>query len=84
MAYRPIQKTLSLALLSLGFLVGMSSAQNQIRSRVDLVVVPVTVRAPDGRLVAGLTREDFSITEDGKPQAIVDFDIEPQTLSHHS
>ena len=81
MAYRPIQKTLSLALLSLGFLVGMSSAQNQIRSRVDLVVVPVTVRAPEGRLVAGLTREDFSITEDGKPQAIVDFDIEPQTLS---
>jgi len=72
---------LSLALMSLGLLESMSSAQNQIRSRVDLVVVPVTVRAPDGRLVAGLTREDFSITEDGKPQTIVDFDIEPQALS---
>ena len=81
MAYRTVQKILSLALVSLGLLVGMSTAQNQIRSRVDLVVVPVTVRAPDGRLVAGLTREDFSITEDGKPQAIVDFDIEPQALS---
>ena len=81
MAHWSVQKTLSLALVSLGLLVGMSTAQNQIRSRVDLVVVPVTVRAPDGRLVAGLTREDFSITEDGKPQAIVDFDIEPQALS---
>jgi VWFA-related protein len=81
MAHWPIQKTLFLSLISVGLLVGMSTAQNQIRSRVDLVVVPVTVRAPGGRLVVGLTREDFSITEDGKPQAIVDFDIEPQTLS---
>jgi VWFA-related protein len=62
-------------------LAGFSSAQNQIRSRVDLVVVPVTVRSADGKLVAGLTREDFSITEDGKAQTIVDFDIEPQLLS---
>jgi VWFA-related protein len=67
--------------MTLGILTAVSSAQNQIRSRVDLVVVPVTVRAPDGRLVAGLTREDFLITEDDKPQAIVDFDIEPQALS---
>src|SRR5688572_12919014 len=81
MSLWPIKKILSLALISLGLLVGISTAQNQIRSRVDLVVVPVTVRAPDGRLVTGLTREDFSITEDGKPQAIVDFDIEPQALS---
>ena len=42
MAYRPIQKILSLALVSLGFLVGMSTAQNQIRSLAYLVVVPVT------------------------------------------
>ena len=48
MAHRPFQKTLSLALISLGLLVGMSTAQNQIRSRVDLVVVPVTVRARTG------------------------------------
>src|SRR5262245_38321907 len=81
MAHWPILRTLALALLSLALLVCKSTAQNQIRSRVDLVVVPVTVRAPDGRLVAKLTREDFSITEDGKPQAIVDFDIEPQALS---
>jgi VWFA-related protein len=76
-----MKKTLSLALLSLGMLAGISSAQNQIRSRVDLVVVPVTVRSESGKLVAGLTREDFSITEDGKLQTIVDFDIEPQALS---
>ena len=81
MSLWPIKKILSLALISLGLLVGISTAQNQIRSRVDLVVVPVTVRAPDGRLVTGLTREDFSITEDGKAQTIVEFDIEPQALS---
>ncbi|HZT73155.1 MAG TPA: VWA domain-containing protein [Terriglobales bacterium] len=41
-----------------------------------LVVVNVTVRDREGRLVRGLTKNDFRITEDGKPQTIDSFDYE--------
>jgi len=39
---------------------------------VDAVIVPVTVRR-DGKFVRGLKQEDFSITEDGRPQTITMF-----------
>lgn len=53
----------------------------QIRSRVDLVVVPINVRDGSGKLVTGLTQEDFTVTEDGQPQTISNFSIDPQPLS---
>ena len=49
------------------------SAQ-RFRSGVDLVKVTATVRDADGRLVGDLTRDDFEIFEDGKPQRITQFD----------
>jgi Ca-activated chloride channel family protein len=55
--------------------------QTQIRARVDLVEVPVTVRGENGKLVTGLTKDDFVVSEDGKPQTITNFDIDPQPLS---
>lgn len=45
---------------------------------VDAVIVPVTVRR-DGTFVRGLKQEDFSIKEDGRPQAITMF--APEGLS---
>jgi VWFA-related protein len=39
---------------------------------VDAVIVPVTVRR-DGRFVKGLTREDFTVREDGRVQPITMF-----------
>jgi VWFA-related protein len=39
---------------------------------VDAVIVPVTVRR-DGRFVRGLTREDFTVKEDGRVQPITMF-----------
>jgi VWFA-related protein len=53
----------------------------QIKTRVDLVVVPVSVRDSNGRLVAGLKQEDFVVREDGKPQTISNFSADPQPLS---
>jgi Ca-activated chloride channel homolog len=44
-----------------------------IRVDTSLVTVPVTVTDRDGRFVTGLTRADFQITEDGKPQEIATF-----------
>jgi VWFA-related protein len=58
------------------------SAQDfQVRTRVDLVVVPTSVRDSEGRLVAGLGKDDFTITEDGQPQQITNFSVDPQPLS---
>jgi VWFA-related protein len=53
----------------------------QFRTRVDLVVVPVSVRDNNGFLVTALGRDDFKVLEDGKPQTITNFSIDPQPLS---
>lgn len=53
----------------------------QFSARVDLVVVPVSVRDNNGFLVTALGRDDFRVFEDGKPQTISDFSIDPQPLS---
>jgi hypothetical protein len=45
----------------------------QLRSRVDLVRVPVTVTDGSGRFVAGLTAADFTLEEDGRRQPIASF-----------
>jgi len=46
------------------------------RSSVDLVTVNVVVRDRNGDVVRGLTRDDFTVTEDGRPQSISTFDFE--------
>ena len=46
------------------------------RSSVDLVTVNVVVRDKNGNIVRGLTRDDFTVTEDGRPQTISTFDFE--------
>jgi VWFA-related protein len=72
--------TSTLVLLALA--AGASFSQtSQIRTRVDLVVVPVSVRDNNGFLIPGLQQADFSVLEDGKPQAISFFSVDPQPLS---
>jgi VWFA-related protein len=51
-------------------------------SGVGLVRVTVVVRDRSGALVRGLKREDFTISEDGKPQAIESFDFEDLPTEH--
>jgi len=47
-----------------------------IHVQSDLVLVNVTVRDNNGKFVAGLKPENFTILEDNKPQKIVSFDVE--------
>ena len=48
-----------------------ASAQDfKIRAKVDLVVVPVTVKGSGDKLITGLTKDDFIIYEDGQRQTI--------------
>jgi hypothetical protein len=58
-----------------------SYIRSQIRTRVDLVVVSVSVKDSKGKLVTGLIKDDFIVREDGKVQTITNFDTDPQPLS---
>jgi VWFA-related protein len=55
--------------------------QFTIARRVTFVTVPVTVKDSDGHLVEGLLRKDFSVFEDGNPEAISLFTSDPFPLS---
>ena len=59
--------------LTLALLATPLEAQSVFRSGVDLVRLGVTVEDADGELVSGLSREDFVIEEDGRPQGIAYF-----------
>ena len=57
-------------------------AQQQpvFRGTGDAVRVFVTVTDRDGRLVTTLTRDDFEVRDEGKPQPITLFDNTPQPI----
>jgi len=59
-----------------------AAAQQQVY-RVTSQSVPVyaTVIGPDGRLVTDLTRDDFEVFDDGRPQPLVSFDAGLQPIN---
>src|SRR5438093_1862359 len=64
------------------FIAAAAYAQEfKIRAKVDLVVVPVTVKGAGGTLVTILKQEDFVVLEDGHQQTITNFTTDPVPLS---
>jgi Ca-activated chloride channel family protein len=60
----------------------VSKSQDQtLKVDVNLVLVNATVSDPNGRLVAGLDRSHFRLTEDGVEQKIEYFNVEDLPLS---
>src|SRR5579885_2432727 len=53
-----------------------SSGDVTFKSTTQLVVETVTVKDKDGKPVDGLTAKDFTVTEDGVPQAIKFFEVQ--------
>ena len=51
------------------------------RGGVDLVTITATVTDADGHFVPGLTRSDFTVLEDGAPQAVTHFAAERVPVS---
>jgi Ca-activated chloride channel family protein len=51
------------------------------KASVDMVPVYATVTDPAGAFARGLTRDDFEVLDDGKPQKIVSFAEEAQAIS---
>ena len=58
-----------------------SDSQNTLKVNVNLVILPVTVKDRDGRLVADLTRSEFRIFDDDVEQHIEYFSAEAFPLS---
>src|SRR5271157_649522 len=52
-----------------------------LRKDVDLVLVPVTITDPMNRLVTGLEKENFALTDNGQPQVIRHFSSEDAPIS---
>ncbi len=46
----------------------------------NLVIVDVTVKDKSGKPIEGLTQDDFTILEDGKPQKIAVFEFQHLTM----
>ena len=64
------------------FVFGVSLlAAQTFRARIDTVQVTVTVVDAEGRLITGLTKDDFQILEDDVPQTITQFTDERVPVS---
>src|SRR4051794_19407172 len=60
---------------------GSAGAQQPIfRGTADIVRVFTTVTDHSGKLVTALTRDDFELRDQGKPQPITQFDDSPQPI----
>src|SRR5262245_65688349 len=63
------------------FTLAVPGAQQPVfRGTSDVVRVYATVTDRDGRLVTTLTRDDFTVRDEGKPQPITVFDNTPQPI----
>src|SRR5205823_4794456 len=61
--------------------IAASGQDYKIRAKVDLVVVPVTVKGAGDNLITGLKKEDFTVFENGRKQTIANFTSDPAPLS---
>lgn len=73
--------SISILLATAIVVVSAGIVSGQLRAGVEPVVLPVNVRDSNGKLVTGLTKEDFKIIEDGVPQSVLNFSIDPVPLS---
>jgi Ca-activated chloride channel homolog len=58
-----------------------ANASGQFKSGVDAVYLDVTVQAPDGSIVRGLTKDDFQIFDEGVQHDVAVFSDEPAPIS---
>jgi VWFA-related protein len=66
-----------IALVSVTLLAqGQNPVRPVFRSGTELVLVNVVVRDKSGNVVRSLTRDDFVVTEDDRPQIVTSFDFE--------
>jgi Ca-activated chloride channel family protein len=59
---------------------GQEATPPLFHAGVTLVHIDAEVTGPDGRILTGLTRDDFRVLDEGKPQPIIQFSAEEQPL----
>ncbi len=64
----------SIVLFSVTCLLSAQNQKDTISSTAEIVTVPVIVTDSSGKHVRGLKQDDFSISENGKPQRIASFE----------
>ena len=74
-----VRAVVILVLASAGLLA--QQAPPVFKSSVDIVPVYATVTDASGAFMRGLTRDDFAVLDDGKPQQVVSFSEEAQAIS---
>lgn len=52
-----------------------------LHAQITLVPLEVVVRRADGSLVAGLTRQDFAVFDDGQPRALAAFSVQQRAAA---
>jgi Ca-activated chloride channel homolog len=72
-AKRLTRASVAAALCVVGVAAVLAQQRAPFRARVDIVEVTVSVIDSNGRLVTGLTKDDFQIFEDGIEQTITQF-----------
>ena len=65
---------ISLVVLTAALAAAQETRTPTFSSQVELVTVDAVVLDGKGQLVRGLSRDDFTILEDGKPQPIASFE----------
>ena len=81
MRHPPITLVAVTATAALLAIIHAHAQQPVFKGGVDLVNVTATVTDGDGRFISGLTRDDFVVYDEGKPQEIVTFSSERVSVS---
>jgi len=71
---------LSRLLLIVALAAPVAAQQQVFRSTSDVVPLFVTAQDKSGRLITKLTRDDFQVFDNGKPQPLTVFDNSPQPI----
>ena len=75
------RRALSFVIVLLASVTITAGRQPQFKSGVEVVYLDVTVQAPDGSIVRGLTKDDFLIYDEEAQQDVAIFAAEPAPIS---
>ena len=62
-------------------LTGLDAQETVFKAGIEIVDVAASVTDGDGRFIKGLTKDDFTVFDEGKPQEIVSFSSERVPVS---
>lgn len=79
---RSIVSVISAAVLLLAVATAQQSADTKFKSETRLVLVPAVVHDASGKHVAGLTKEQFKLLQDGKEQSVAVFEEVHASKAH--